>query len=133
MTPDQNEAERLLQAAAEAPANPHEAGDIARHRYVLHAIRQLPIPSPPAGFVRQIESCLQDHPEDAAAERWLLRIATAAALVLGVATVGPWLLASSALLTTALGDVPWRLLMVTAAGLAGFAIFDALRQRRGSH
>lgn len=91
------------------------------------------VPPPPADFALQIEACLRDYPEDALAEQWLLRIAALTALVLGVATAGPWLVTFAVSLTAALGDVPWRLLMVIAGGLAGFAGFDALRPRVGSH
>lgn len=129
MTHNPNEAEFFLQAAAERPVSPEDAAQVARYRYVLHAIRKLPIPQPPADFARQIEACLRDHPEDAGTEQWLLRIFALAALVLGVAAAGSWLTTSAMSLTAALGDVPWRLLMVIAIGLAGFAVFDTLRGR----
>lgn len=132
MTHDPNETERLLQAAAERPASTADDVAVTRYRYVLHAIRQLPVPTPPADFARRIEAGLQDYPEDALAERWLLRIAAMASLVLGVATAGPWLATSAAWLGVTLEDVPWRFLTVIAGGLAGFAVFDTLRARLGS-
>jgi hypothetical protein len=93
-------------------------------RYVLHAIRSLPVPAPPADFARQMEILVQDLPEDAATEQWLLRIAAGAGLAFGVATVAPWLAASMTSLAVTLGPVPWRLLTVLAAGLTAFAVVD---------
>jgi hypothetical protein len=133
MTQDPNELERLQQAAAEQPASADDAPGVARYRYVLHAIRTLPTPAPPAGFAREIENCLQDHPEDSVAEQWLLCIAATGALALAVSTVAPWLATSMTPLAAVLGDVPWSLLAAIAGGLAGFALFDTLRSRMRSH
>lgn len=131
MTHDPNQAENLLQSAAERPAEPTDAADVARYRYVLHAIRQLPVPTPPADFARQVEAHLQDYPEDASAEQWLLRVTAVAAVVLGIATVGPWLATSTASLASTLGHVPWHLLGAMSVGLAAFATFDRLRHGKG--
>lgn len=132
MSHDPHDLERQHQAAAERPPSATEDAAVRRHRYVLHAIARLPVPLPPADFARQVEARLADYPEQAGAEQGLLAVAALAAGVLGAVTLAPWLADSVAGIAAALGAVPWRLMIAMAAGLAGFALIDALRQRRGS-
>jgi hypothetical protein len=131
MTHDPNETERRLQAAAEQPSGSMDDDRVARYRYVLHAIRQLPVPAPPTGFARQMEAGLQDYPEDSLAEQCLLLIPAMAIAVLAAAIVAPWLATSVASLTLASMNIPWRFVMMLAGGLAGFAVVDALSTHQG--
>jgi len=104
----------------------------ARHRYVLHAIRRLPIPVPPADVARQVETHLANYPEQAGAEQGLLAVAALAAGILGAVSFAPWLADSTAGIAAALGAMPWQLMIAMAAGLAGSALIDTLRRRRSS-
>ncbi len=125
------DSERRMQDAAERATSATDNATVARHRYVLHAIRSLPVPTPPSDFAQQMEAALRDYPEEAGAERWLLLIVALATAVLVAATLLPWLASSTTTLpsslTATMANVPWRFLTALAIGLGGFACFDALR------
>lgn len=130
MNPDQFELERRLQAAAERSTTGPDNATVARHRYVLHAIRQLEVPQLPSGFAQQIDERCNDYPEEAAAEQWLLRLMIAVVIVLAVAALWPWLVSSVAALSASSGTIPWRFLSAVLIGLISFALVDARRTMR---
>jgi hypothetical protein len=53
-------------------------------------------------------------------------------LVVGLATVRPWLASAAESLAESLGHVPWRYLGAIIGGLAAFALIDTLRPRQAA-
>lgn len=137
---------RELQRQAAAEAAPAAGGDADTdagtdaYRYVYHAVRTAPVPEPPPTFALTMERLAADHPEDAAVERWLLRLLGGAA-ALGTIVIAGWLLpralstmaAQQETLGPVLQSVPWPLLLVTCGGMAIAWLVDRALLDRSPH
>src|SRR5690606_23409719 len=65
---------RIQQAAEDtAPSTDLPADELAAYRRLYRGLRALPLPALPAGFARRMTRLVEDLPEQAAVEIWLLR------------------------------------------------------------
>jgi len=114
-----------LQVQAEVDDGSLRSADADRYRYVYHAVRVAPLPSPPTDFAWQVERLTRDLAEQAQPEAWLLRLAGLAAAVGSLAAL-PAAYAAMAKLAAMLQGGPWKLWLATAFGLALAAVIDRM-------
>lgn len=86
-----------------------------------HVVHTAPIPQPPADFAREMSKRVQDHPEEAGFEGWLVRVVMAIAAIAVVVFAIPFASFAGTRITTLLEGAPWPLLLA-----AGF-VFAAMK------
>ena len=121
---------RIQQAAEDtAPSTDLPADELAAYRRLYRGLRALPLPALPAGFARRMTRLVEDLPEQAAVEIWLLRGLLGLA---GLATLGLALsmLPALSVLVGKLDGLPWPFLTGCAAALLCAGMIDRIAMAR---
>lgn len=118
--PNEDRLEARLQQAAESPG-PSPGLPVAAvdaYRRVYRAVREAPLPEPPADFAARLERLTRDHDEQAGVEIGFVRAAALAApVLLGAAAVPVAALLPAAVLGN-LAALPWTQFAAVATAVA---------------
>lgn len=101
-----------------------------RDAMVRHAARTAPAMEPPPGFAAMMEAAVQDQPERAALEKWLLGIVFALMPGSVALLAAPVFTRAFDALAGRLSGAPWFMLLAAGLVLGAIALPDVSQARR---